>query len=62
MNSLIFNQITIGQKFMVSSGIIYQKISYDSAKPILSSDKTPINNGRTTTVFYNSKFKLTPYS
>ena len=56
MSLTSFNQIQVGRKFRVASGIIYQKITNEQAKPIQKADKTAINNGRVTTIFYNSNF------
>ena len=60
MNKVKFNEIQIGRKFKVSSGITYQKMTNEQAKPIKKADGSTIQNGKVTTTFYNSNILLTP--
>lgn len=58
MNYTTFDQIQTGKKFKVPSGVTYQKISTTVSKPIKKADGTLVDNGRVTTLFYNSTIKI----
>ena len=57
-NYVVFNDIPIGRKFQTPGKIIYQKTTIEQAIPLFSADKKSITNGRTTTLFVNSKVQL----
>ena len=59
ITTVMFNDIPSGRKFKVPTGITYQKIDSKTAKPVQKIDGTAVANGLTTTVFYNSKMKMT---
>jgi len=56
---MTFNNLQIGKKFKMPSGVVYQKISTDQSKPIKKPDGTAVANGLVTTMFYNSKYQIT---
>ena len=60
--TMTFNEIPSGRKFKVPTGITYQKISTQQAKPVKQVDGVAISNGLITTAFYNSKLQMTVVS
>ena len=58
MATFTFNEIQTGRKFKTTANITYQKVSTKEAKPILDASNEAIQNGRVSTLFYNSKFQL----
>lgn len=59
---ITFDQISIGKKFIIPSGITYQKVSNSEVKPVLDKQGKLIANGFVSTLFNGTKILLTPVS